>query len=219
VTDQKTPRSAAITRRALLGSGAGAAIVSSGLLHAAKALDQVHAYMFGSAIHVAPVLAAGVKTWDVYLPVSEGGWHDFWTGEHREGGRTHTVPVTLDHIPLHVRAGSILPLGPVGQSTAKLLGGALDLLVYPGRDGAASLYEDDGLTYRYEQRAAARMWLEWKQETGVLTLGARRGSYSGMTNSPVIRAHLMRPGISALSVSPGVAVDYAGRAKQMILDT
>jgi len=184
-----------------------------------KALDQVHAYMFGSAIHVAPVLAAGVESWDVYLPVSEGGWYDFWTGEHREGGRSHAVPVTLDRIPLHVRAGSILPLGPVGQSTAGLLGGALDLLVYPGRDGAASLYEDDGLTYRYEQGAAVRTTLEWEQATGVLTLGARRGTYPGMTKSRAIRAHLMRPGKAALSVSSGVAVEYAGRARQIILGT
>jgi alpha-D-xyloside xylohydrolase len=185
--------------------------------HDPKALDQVHAYMFGSAIHVAPVLAAGVATWDVYLPISEGGWYDFWTGERREGGRTYAVPVTLDRIPLHVRAGSILPLGAVGQSTVGLLGGAVDLLVYPGRDGTASLYEDDGLTYRYEQGASAQTALEWEQATGVLTLGSRRGTYPGMTNSRVIRAHLMRPGSSAMSLSQGVEVGYVGRAKKMIL--
>lgn len=184
-----------------------------------KALDQVHAYMFGSAIHVAPVLAAGVTSWPVYLPVTAGGWVDFWTGEHREGGRTYNVPVTLDHIPLHVRVGSIVPLGPVGQSTAGLLGGPLDLLVYPGRDGATALYEDDGLTYRYEQGAAARTTLAWDQAAGVLTLGARRGNYPGMTNSRAIRAHVIRPGTSALSVSAGVAVDYTGRAKQLTLGT
>jgi alpha-D-xyloside xylohydrolase len=184
-----------------------------------KALDQVHAYMFGSAFHVAPVLAEGVKNWDVYLPVSQGGWYDFWTGEHREGGQTHAVPVALDRIPLHVRAGSILPLGPVGQSTAGLLGGALDLLVYPGRDGATSLYEDDGLSYRCEQGAASRTTLEWDQATGVLTLGVRRGTYPGMTKNRKIRAHLVRPGSAALSVSSGTAVDYAGRSKKLDLGT
>lgn len=184
-----------------------------------KALDQVHTYMFGSTIHVAPVLAAGVKTWDVYLPVSEGGWYDFWTGERREGGQTHSVPVALDRIPLHVRTGSILPLGPVGQSTVGLLGGALDLLVYPGQDGTASLYEDDGLSYRHERGAAARTTLDWDQAAGVLTLGTRQGTYPGMTKTRLIRAHLMRPGNAALSVSTGVTVDYAGRATQMILGT
>ncbi|WP_277970417.1 glycoside hydrolase family 31 protein [Sphingomonas echinoides] len=180
-----------------------------------KALDQVHAYMFGSAIHVAPVLAADVTTWDVYLPISEGGWYDFWTNEHRAGGRTYTVAVTLDRIPLHVRAGSILPLGPVGQSTARLLGGPLDLMVYPGRDGTASLYEDDGLSYRYEQGAAARMMLTWEQSAGVLALGTRQGTYPGMTKRREIRVHVMRPGTAALLASAGLAVDYDGRAKRM----
>jgi alpha-D-xyloside xylohydrolase len=181
------------------------------------ALDQVHAYMFGSAIHVAPVLAADVMAWDVYLPVSEGGWYDFWTNEHREGGRTHSVPVTLDRIPLHVRAGSILPFGPVGQSTARLLGGALDLLVYPGRDGTALLYEDDGLTYLYEQGVAATTTLEWKHGEGVLTLSSRRGTYPGMAKRRQIQAHLIRSGHSEVSVSSGVTVDYDGQAKRIIL--
>lgn len=187
--------------------------------HDPKALDQVHAYMFGSAFHVAPVLAAGVQSWDVYLPVSESGWYDFWTGEHREGGRTHAVPVALDRFPLHVRAGSIVPLGPIGQSTAGLLGGALDLLVYPGRDGAAFLYEDDGLTYRYEQGAAARTTLAWDQAASVLTLGSRRGAYPGMAKSRPIHAHLMRPGTAALSAGSGVTVDYAGQAERVIVGT
>jgi alpha-D-xyloside xylohydrolase len=184
-----------------------------------EALDQVHSYMFGSAIHVAPVLAAGVNKWDVYLPVSEGGWYDFWTNEHREGGRTHAVPVTLDRLPLHVRAGSILPLGPVGQSTAGLLGRALDLLVYPGRNGAASLYDDDGLTYHYEQGAAVRTPLYWEQAAGVLTLGSRQGTYPSMKKSRAIRAHLMRAENVALSVSLGVEVEYAGRARRILLGT
>ncbi len=81
------------------------------------------------------------------------------------------------------------------------------------------MYEDDGLTYRYEQGAAAHTTLAWEQVAGVLTLGARRGTYPGMTKSRAIRAHLMRPGTSALSANTGVAVDYTGRAKQMILGT
>jgi alpha-D-xyloside xylohydrolase len=184
-----------------------------------KALDQTHTYMFGSAIHVAPVLAAGVATWDVYLPASEGGWYDFWTGERREGGRTHAVPVTVDRIPLHVRAGSILPLGPIGQSTATLLGGGLDILVYPGRNGAAALYEDDGLTYRYVQGAAARTTMKWEQASGMLTLGARQGIYPGMPTSRTIRAHLMQPRTSALAAGPGVAMEYNGWSRSVRLTT
>jgi alpha-D-xyloside xylohydrolase len=118
-----------------------------------------------------------------------------------------------------VRAGSILPLGPVGQSTAGLLGGALDLLVYPGRDGTASLYEDDGLSYHYEQGAAAHTTLKWEQAAGLLTFGSRRGTYPGMPNSRAIHVHLMRPGSSALSETAGAAVQYDGRAKTLTVRT
>ena len=119
--------------------------------HDAQALDQAHSYLFGRALHVAPVLAPGVTTWPVYLPQSAGGWVDFWTGERRAGGRTHEVMSPLDRIPLHLRAGSILPLGPVLQSTAEAPGEAMDLYVVPGRDGAFDLYEDDGLDCAYER--------------------------------------------------------------------
>jgi hypothetical protein len=74
------------------------------------------------SLHVAPVLAPEVASWPVYLPQSAGGWVDFWTGERHAGGRTHDVASPLERIPLHLRAGSILPLGPVLQSTAEATG-------------------------------------------------------------------------------------------------
>jgi alpha-D-xyloside xylohydrolase len=183
----------------------------------AAALDQVHSYMFGPAIHVAPVVAPDAREWDVYLPQAAGGWYDFWTGVHREGGREHRVPAGLDRIPLHVRAGSILPIGPVRQSTVDLAGGDLDLLVYPGRDAAATLYDDDGTSYRYETGAAARTALDWDDATGALTIGARRGRFPGMRAQRTLRAHLMGPDRAALALGRGPEASYTGRAVRLML--
>ncbi|WP_443971262.1 TIM-barrel domain-containing protein [Sphingobium sp. CR28] len=179
-----------------------------------RALDETHSYMFGPALHVAPVLAAGVTSWPVYLPESEGGWYDFWTGEHRAGGRTYDVPVTLDRIPLHVRAGSILPLGPVGQSTAGLLGGDLDLLVYPGREGEALLYEDDGTSYACEQGARALTALRWDDGASLLRVGRREGNYRDMPRERALRLHRMTSGRSFGDLGTGASITYAGRAVQ-----
>ncbi|MFB0872170.1 MULTISPECIES: TIM-barrel domain-containing protein [unclassified Sphingobium] len=176
------------------------------------ALDEAHSYMFGPALHVAPVLAADARHWDVYLPRSDGGWYDFWTGARREGGRVHRVDAPIDRIPLHVRAGSILPLGAVGQSTAGLLGGDLDLLVWPGRDGSATLYEDDGTSYRYEQGASARIPLIWNDAAQRLTIAERKGSFPGMSTQRKIVVHAKVAEAGALNQRDGRILEYRGLA-------
>ena len=142
-----------------------------------RALDQRYSYMFGHAIHVAPVTAADQTVWPVYLPATAGGWHDFWTQERREGGREHDVAAPLDRIPLHVRAGSIIPLGAPVQSTAYSDNRELELRVYPGADGRFSLYEDDGTSYDYERGASAWIDFAWDDRHGTLTISALRGRH------------------------------------------
>ena len=81
---------------------------------------------------------------------------------------------------MHVRAGSILPLGPDLQFTGEKPADPITLLVYAGADGAFTLYEDDGASYQYERGQLARIPLRWKQATRTLTIGAREGSFPGM---------------------------------------
>jgi alpha-D-xyloside xylohydrolase len=116
-----------------------------------------------------------------------------------------------------VRAGSILPLGPVGQSTARLLGRDLDLLVYPGRDGSGTLYEDDGTSYRYERGASARVALAWEEASAELSIGDQRGGYTGMPGHRGLRVHRMEPGRPALNPGAGISSVYSGSALRLKL--
>jgi alpha-D-xyloside xylohydrolase len=181
------------------------------------ALAQTHSFMFGQALHVAPVLAQDAREWPVYLPRSQGWWYDFWTGARREGGRTHQIPSPIDRVPLHVRAGSILPLGPVVQSTTGALANDLDIVVFPGRDGAISLYEDDGLTYRYEAGEHARVALTWDDANRSLSIDARQGQFSGMRQSRTVRIRLAQPGMAVTDVPAQRTIAYDGRSIELRL--
>lgn len=166
--------------------------------------------MFGRSIHVAPVVAEGAQVWPAYLPESEGGWFDLWTGEHRSGGRVHNVAAPLEQIPLHGRAGSILALGPVLQSTAEATDEAIDLYVIPGRDAAFDLYEDDGLSNAYETGGSAIIPIHWDDRRGEIEIGKRRGSFAGMRIECWFAVHRVGPGVAPMIRSEGVTVDYSG---------
>jgi alpha-D-xyloside xylohydrolase len=162
--------------------------------HDPKALDQRYSYMFGHALHVAPVVAPGATSWPVYLPETPGGWHDFWTGERRAGGREHDVASPIDRIPLHVRAGSILPLGPVVQSTTESNNRELELRIYPGANGRFSLYEDDGTSYAYERGAFAWIDFKWDEARKTLSVSGPRGRYAPSREPRRLRILLSAPG-------------------------
>ena len=184
--------------------------------HDGRALEEAHSYMFGEALHVAPVLAPGVDTWPVYLPDAEGGWLDVWTGEHRASGSLHDVPCPIDRLPLHARAGSILPLGPVRQSTVGATNERLALYVFPGCDGAFELYEDDGLSLGYQRGQSARIAFHWDDAENMLRIGEIQGSYPGMPQVRHLTIHRVRPGVSPMTPAIGISVDYRGDAISVV---
>ncbi len=104
-------------------------------------------YLWGDDILVAPVTRKGSTQWTVYLP--EGVWHDFWTHQAYQGPGGVTVPAPLDTLPLFVRAGALIPLGPVKQYDAEPVANELVVLVYPRGQASFSLYDDDGYSNRY----------------------------------------------------------------------
>jgi alpha-D-xyloside xylohydrolase len=138
-------------------------------------------YMFGPALLVSPVTTYNARSRSVYLPAQGGGgWYDFWTGTWFAAAQTVTANAAIDAIPVHVRAGSIVPVGPELAYTAEKPLDPITLYVYAGADGAFTLYEDQGTTNDYEQGAFSTIPLIWKDATRTLTIGARAGSFAGM---------------------------------------
>jgi alpha-D-xyloside xylohydrolase len=135
--------------------------------------------MFGPAILVSPVTQQGASSRDVYLPPA-ARWYDFWTGKTLKGDERVQASAPLDRIPLYVRAGSIVPMGPEVEYARQEPDAAIDLRVYRGADGHFTLYEDQGDTYNYEKGERATIPIDWDDAAQTLTIGARSGSYAGM---------------------------------------
>ncbi len=137
-------------------------------------------YMFGPDFLVSPVTQPGMQSRWLYLPPA-AAWYDFWTGKKFSGAQHMEAAAPLDRIPLFVRAGSILPLGPVQEYAGQQADAPIEIRIYPGADGHFTLYEDQGDGYAYEQGAHATIPLTWTDATKTLSIGARQGSYPGMT--------------------------------------
>jgi alpha-D-xyloside xylohydrolase len=148
-------------------------------------------FMFGPAFLVCPVtrpmyyapgsapLADADRTRSVYLPAG-ADWFDFWTDRRYAGGQTVNAAAPLEVMPLFVRAGSIVPMGPQRQFVDDQPDAPVDLHIYPGSDGHFELYEDEGDSYQYEAGAFATIAFHWCDETRQLVLGPRSGQYPGM---------------------------------------
>lgn len=136
-------------------------------------------YMFGPAILVSPVTEQGVADRYVYLPPAPR-WYDFWTGKSLSGDRRIDASAPLDRIPLYVKAGSIIPMGPEVEYARQKPDAPIELRVYTGAEAHFDLYEDQGDTYNYEKGARATIPIDWNDASHTLTIGAREGSYPGM---------------------------------------
>ncbi len=122
------------------------------------------------------------KTASKYLP--KGAlWYDFWTNKTYKGGQTVTLQTSLDRVPMFVRAGSILPLGPEMQYVGEKAWDHLEIRIYPGADASFTLYEDEGDNYNYEKGIYATIPFSWNDKTSSLTVGSRQGSFPGMLAS------------------------------------
>jgi alpha-glucosidase/alpha-D-xyloside xylohydrolase len=131
-------------------------------------------YLWGRDILVAPVTEQGAASRRVYLP--RGVWYDFWSNERHDGGREISRDVDLETMPLYIRAGSILPLGPVKQYTGEQVDAPLTLQIYPGADGSFLLYEDDGSSFNYRKGEWMGVEMTWNDRQRLLHLTLAKGS-------------------------------------------
>jgi alpha-D-xyloside xylohydrolase len=155
-----------------------------------QALDINDEYMFGKSILVCPVTKgmyskdmeedfSTIKSRELYLP--EGtDWIDFWTGENLAGGQTVKKETPIDIIPLYVKAGSILPMGPKVQYATEKNWGTMEIRIYEGADGEFTLYEDENDSYNYEKGIYSTITFSWNDAKKTLTIGERKGSFPGM---------------------------------------
>jgi alpha-glucosidase len=146
-------------------------------------------------------------------------WYDFWTGEkvsaqHKANADSvqpaaPAIPMTallepgLATLPVFVRAGAILPMAPLVQSTNETPQGALTLRVYAGDDCKGSLYSDDGKTYAYQHGALLRMSFACKVEDHALSMhiSAHEGSYPAWWKNLRVEIYGWKPSVESLLVN------------------
>jgi alpha-D-xyloside xylohydrolase len=191
--------------------------------HDQATFDITDQFMFGPAFLVNPVtqpmhfashsqpLSGIEETRPVYLPAGSG-WYDFWTGQYYDGGQTLEAAAGLETMPLFVKSGSIVPIGPDVQYSGEQPGAPLELRIFPGQNGRFSLYEDEGDNYNYEQGAFSTIELTWDEDARTLTIGERQGNYPGMPSHREFRITL-----AGKDASGGQTIGYAGSQVKIIL--
>lgn len=169
-------------------------------------------YMFGQSMLVAPVTSA-VRSRSLYLPAGVQ-WVDFWTGEVQEGGREITREAPVDVIPLYVKAGSIIPVGPSVQYATEKSWDDLQIRIYPGADAEFVLYEDEGDNYNYEKGKYTTVRMTWNDSSREFTVHPRQGGYEGMLQKRSFRVVVVdgqrKGGLGLDNEAYNIKVEYEG---------
>jgi len=170
-------------------------------------------YMFGPAFLVNPVTESMYsvsksknikKTRKVYLPKS-ADWYDFWTGKLVRGGKTIDAAAPIETLPLYIKAGSIVPMGPYLQYATEKID-PIEIRVYPGSDAEFILYEDENDTYNYEQGKYTTIAMNWNENEKTLTIKNRKGEFPGMLKDRTFR-------IAWVSTKNGTGIEPAPKAE------
>jgi len=170
-------------------------------------------YMFGPSLLVAPVYKYKAVKRVMYFPAGTE-WYDFYTGKYVAGDRYLEVDAPYERIPLFVKEGSIIPVGPEIQYTDEKPADPVSLWIYTGRDCVFSLYEDEGINYNYESGAYSAIRISYDDKTGELTIGERMGEFSGMLHSRtfnIIWIERNKPGPFDPEIHPHKTVRYEGK--------
>ena len=177
-----------------------------------KVRDMGHQFMFGPALLVIPVTEYKARSADVYLPGSDG-WYDLREGRYLEGGQNIKVDAPYSDIPVFVREGSIVPFGPPVQYSTEKAADPVRLMVYTGRNGIFTLYEDENINNNYRNGAYSRISLRYSEADHALTIGARQGEFPGMLHKRTFEVVWIRHGHPVAldpESAPATSVVYDG---------
>jgi alpha-D-xyloside xylohydrolase len=169
-------------------------------------------FMYGPAFLVNPVTEPEATKRQLYLP--DAKWYDFWTGSAIPGDQTINAIAPLDRLPLYVRAGSILPLGPDEEWSTQKAADPIELRIYRGANGDFTLYEDENDNYDYEKGVYATIPFHWDDGANTLTIGDRKGQFPGMLESRSFRVVFVSEdhGVGINSADgPDKVVQYSGK--------
>jgi alpha-D-xyloside xylohydrolase len=152
------------------------------------------------------------KTRDVYLP-GHTPWYDFWTGNTYESGQTIKAPAPIEILPLYVKAGSIIPMGPFVQYAVEKPADPIELRIYSGEDGSFTLYEDENDNYNYEKDIFATINFSWNNAKRQFIIGKRQGSFPGMPDKRIFHIVLVKKSIGCgidITEKPDRIIQYQG---------
>ncbi len=177
-----------------------------------RALNVGDQFMFGPALLVNPVTEPGATSRRIYLPKSK--WYNFWTGHEVDGGGAIEAAAPIHQIPLFVRGGSIVPLGPDLEYATQKPADPIELRVYPDADASFTLYEDENDNYNYEKGARATIRIDWDEAAQKLTIRERQGQFPGMLNARTF--HVVFVGDNhgtgiEMTTQPDEVVEYSGK--------
>jgi alpha-D-xyloside xylohydrolase len=141
--------------------------------------DIADQYLFGPSFMVCPVHIYKARERDVYFPAGKG-WYDFYNGIFHEGGREESIAAPYEKMPLFVKAGSIIPVGPEIEYTSQKPADPVVIFVYTGADAAFTIYEDEGTTYDYEQGNYSLIPIKYSEINRELIIGEREGTFPEM---------------------------------------
>jgi alpha-D-xyloside xylohydrolase len=168
--------------------------------------------MFGSAIMVAPVYKYKARSREVYFP-SSSGWYDFYTGIYIKGGQRQNMDAPYERIPLYIKEGTILPVGPEIQYTTEKQADPLTVFVYSGKDCGFTLYEDEGSNYNYEKGMYSNIRFDYNESKKELIINERKGVFSGMLKSRTFNIVFIdknKPVPFDANVKPDKVISYNG---------
>ena len=183
-----------------------------------QALNVGDQYLFGPAIMVTPVTTAGATNRPVYLPATGAPWFNFWTGATSSAGQSVDAAAPVETLPLFVKPGSIIPMGPFLQYSSEKPADPIEVRVYRGADGKFTLYEDEGDTYNYEKGKYATIPISWNDSKHTLEIGKRIGDFPGMLKERTFNVVWVSENHGAgipITEKPDAVVHYNGKAMKI----